>query len=266
VTVHDDDFLDSIAVLALGALPAAEAHELASHVATCDSCRRAYDEYRRAADLVGYSAEIQAGELDQISAARMKSAVMRVVRESAEPAGRISTNGATSVSAPGRRSYAWFAYAAAAAAIVVALLTNANNASLRSEHERDIARIATSDARADARAAQASALAARVAALEAPGSKHFAVPGGAVVTSGGHVYFAMRLPAPPAGKVYQAWTVARGGKAVAPSLTFVPDAGGVAVVELPENAAALKAVALTVEPTGGSKTPTSKPAFVRPLS
>jgi anti-sigma-K factor RskA len=87
------------------------------------------------------------------------------------------------------------------------------------------------------------------------------------VTSGGRVYLALRgLPAPPPGKVYQAWTLRRGAKAVAPSITFNPDPSGITLVELPEPASNLAAVALSVEPAGGSEAPTSTPAFVRPLT
>jgi hypothetical protein len=38
------------------------------------------------------------------------------------------------------------------------------------------------------------------------------------------------------------------------------------LVELPESAGDLAAVAMSVEPAGGSKAPSTKPAFVRPLS
>jgi len=37
-------------------------------------------------------------------------------------------------------------------------------------------------------------------------------------------------------------------------------------VQLPVNASGLAAVALSVEPEGGSKAPTSKPTFIQPLS
>jgi hypothetical protein len=52
---------------------------------------------------------------------------------------------------------------------------------------------------------------------------------------------------------------------VAPSVTFVPRPG-LTLVELPESADGLAAIAISVEPEGGSKAPTSTPAFVRSLS
>ena len=93
------------------------------------------------------------------------------------------------------------------------------------------------------------------------------MPRGLVARSNGRIIIALqRLPALPKGKVYQAWTLRRGAKAVAPSITFTPDPSGLVFVELPGSAADLAAVALSVEPMGGSKAPTTTPAFVRPLS
>ena len=49
---HDDDFLDLVAVLALGALPESEARRVIAHLATCDQCRSLYAELRPASDFV----------------------------------------------------------------------------------------------------------------------------------------------------------------------------------------------------------------------
>jgi len=269
MTGHDDALSDSIAVLALGALPPAEAKPLAEHIASCERCRLEYAQYRTTSDLIGYAAELEPGALDEVRAARLKSRVMHAVREDVAAAPRTAP---AATGAP--RS--WFGYAAAAAAIVVALLTSLNNATLRSQNDRNASRFAALEAQtfAQNRCTAAARLAARdvkakLAKVIAPGSKHFGVPGGEVIASGGRIIIALRYGPPlPAGKVYQAWTLAKDKKSakdVVPSITFMPDADGVAVVELPEPAANLGAVALTVEPAGGSKAPTSKPAFVRPL-
>ncbi len=60
--------------------------------------------------------------------------------------------------------------------------------------------------------------------------------------------------------------MAKGAKTFAPSTLFAPSSSGSAIVALPENADNVTAVAVSIEPEGGSKTPTSKPTFVRPLS
>jgi hypothetical protein len=74
------------------------------------------------------------------------------------------------------------------------------------------------------------------------------------------------MPMPPKGKVYQAWTMAKGGKAMEPSVTFMPDRAGVAVVSLPMDAQRITEVAVSTEPDGGSKQPTSTPSFVVTLN
>jgi anti-sigma-K factor RskA len=103
--------------------------------------------------------------------------------------------------------------------------------------------------------------------LVASDAHRYDVAQGAVVVRGDRVYFALsRLPALPKGKVYQAWVLPKGAKTVQPSVTFVPNADGIAVVAVSADAAKLGAVALSVEPEGGSKAPTSRPTFVRPLS
>lgn len=101
-----------------------------------------------------------------------------------------------------------------------------------------------------------------IADLTAPAAQHYGVSNGEVVRSGAHLYLAMRLmPAPPAGKVYQAWTLPQGSKRMAPSVTFTPR-GGQVLLRLPVDANRISAVAVSVEPAGGSAQPTSKPVFV----
>ena len=267
---HDDELLDSIAVLALGALPAAEAAALRAHVETCEQCRVEYRELRGAADAVGYAAEAEAAELDQLRAARMRSNVLRAVRTGGEPASLAP--GPAPQAVPARRQ-PWIAYLAIAASLVVAFLSAANNAALRSQRDAGLQQLATLRQSLEEQTKTSNDLRdrlnrsdAQLAALLGPG-KRYAVPQGEVIESGGRIFLALHsLPALAQNKVFQAWTVAKGAKGVAPSITFRPDARGTALIELPEAASNLAAVALTVEPAGGSKQPTSKPAFVQKLS
>ena len=239
---HDDALRDDVAVYALGALPAAEATAIRAHLATCGACRREYDALREAAALVGYAAE---KPLDELAAARLKARVMRGVFGDAA----VGSNGkpAHAAAAPKRaRLPYWLAVGTAAAAVVAAFVAVDQNAVLRA-HVRDESR--------------------KIAYLTAPEAQRFGVPGGAIVRSGKHVLLVMReMPPAPAGKTYQAWTLATGARAVAPSATFAPDPSGVTVVELPVDADDVVAIAVSVEPQGGSTAPTSKPAFVRKLS
>ena len=145
-----------------------------------------------------------------------------------------------------RAPLAWPAYAVAAACLAIAILTGLIDISLNDqlEHER----------------AQNAAQVQTIADLTAPDSQRYRFAGGEILTHGDRLYIAMHdLPAVPAGHVYQAWTIAKGANGVAPSITFEPAAGGVAVVRLPEAATTIAAVALSVEPEGGSKQPTTKP-------
>lgn len=101
-----------------------------------------------------------------------------------------------------------------------------------------------------------------VAAITAPGAHAYPVPHGEVVRSGAALYLAMHgLPPPPPGKVYQAWTLPRGAAKMVPSVTFVPHTRA-ALIRLPVDARRLAAVAVSVEPAGGSTQPTTVPAFV----
>ena len=71
------------------------------------------------------------------------------------------------------------------------------------------------------------------------------------------------LPSPGSGKVYELWYQPREGANMVPAGTFVPNNGTVvAPVQLGES---FVAVAMSVEPTGGSPQPTTTPVFVVPV-
>jgi Anti-sigma-K factor rskA len=252
-----DEMLEAVALLALGTLPQSEAEAAASHAAGCAECRAEYASLRTAADAIGYAAELDVATFDAASAARLKARVMDAVRSTATAPSAVvrPLRSAPSIAAQAART-SWLAYGAAAAALIVAVVSSANYVVLRKQSDADAAALA-----------QARAFETQVARVVAPGSRYYEVPGGEVVASSGRVFLALRdLPAPGAGKVYQAWTLHEGAKAVAPSVTFLPDSNGVTLIELPESTAGLAAVAVSVEPEGGSTAPTTKPTFVRKLS
>lgn len=80
-------------------------------------------------------------------------------------------------------------------------------------------------------------------------------------------FYALGLHAAPAGQTYQLWAVADGGAPLA-GPTFTVDAAGIggAVADFPTLAprTAVKAV-VTLEPAGGSKTPTGESLLEAPL-
>jgi anti-sigma-K factor RskA len=233
MTSHDD-MLDNVAAYALGLLPPSEAKAVADHLKTCETCRQEYAFLHPAVTAVAYSAEA-VGDAAAGPSRLLKARVMRRVRAEARAA----------------QPRVWPAYAVAAACLALAILTGLVDLSLNGRLDRLRSQVATQTE--------------TIADLTAPNSQRYAFVGGEVLTHGDRLYVAMHdLPAPPPGRVYQAWTLAKGASAVAPSITFEPSDGGLAVVRLPEAATTVVAVAISVEPQGGSKQPTSKPiAMVR---
>ncbi len=73
--------------------------------------------------------------------------------------------------------------------------------------------------------------------------------GQAFLTPQGKLVIALELPTPQSGKTYQAWFIAKGESAPRPLETFDQSLD----TSLPSNAVA---VAISLEPVGGSKTPT----------
>jgi anti-sigma-K factor RskA len=291
VNPQDDARLDEIAALALGALPETEAREAAAQLALDAEAAREYAELRPVADLLGYSAETPESAPSELQSARMKSRLLRQIRSDvaagngtplvASAAEASSAGTAPSEIAPGparvlpvRPPMPWLAYLAAAACLAVAFLATFNLSSVRSANQTNEQQIALLKAQLDQKTQTAADANARLALTQsqladliAPGNVRYAVPGGVVERSAGRILIALQhLPPPPKGKVYQAWTLRKGAKAVAPSSTFLPDSTGLALVELPGSASDIAAVAVSIEPAGGSKQPTSKPNFIRPLS
>jgi anti-sigma-K factor RskA len=226
-----DEMLDNVALYALGALSPREAADVAAHLQTCEECRAEYGLLRPAVTAVGYSAEADA--LTEGPSVLLKARLMKQVR-SAQPAQpRISR---------------WPAFAAAAC-LAIAVGAGLLSASLRERLGRDESAIA-----------QQSAM---IADFTAPDAKRYPFGHGSVLVHGRNLYLAMHgLAAAPAGKVYQAWTLPKGSKKMAPSITFKPSASGETMLRLPEAANAVAAVAVSVEPAGGSKQPTTKPIAV----
>ncbi|MFY9739736.1 MAG: anti-sigma factor [Candidatus Cybelea sp.] len=226
-----DEMLDNVALYALGALSPREAAEVAAHLRTCEECRAEYGLLRPAVTAVGYSAEADA--LTEGPSALLKARLMKQVR---------------SVRPTRPQSSRWPAFVAAAC-IAIAVGAGLFSASLRERLGRD-----------ESAMAQQSAM---IADFTAPDAKRYPFGHGSVLVHGRNLYLAMHaLTAPPTGMVYQAWTLPKGSKKMAPSVTFKPGASGETLVRLPEAANATAAVAVSIEPAGGSKQPTSKPIAV----
>jgi Anti-sigma-K factor rskA/Putative zinc-finger len=258
-----DSLLDTVAVYALGALPPQEAEAVRQHLATCAECREEYRLLRPAVNAIGVSAEAcpdAASAADAVAppGPLLKKRIMQQIRPNVAQMRAV-------------RPIVWPAYAVAAACLIVALVSGIVNTTLNAQLRESQAKVAQLNAHASAAARELARQRTELADLIAPDSQRYpvasATASGEVVKHGQRLYIAMNaLPPPPKGKVYQAWTLRAGATKMSPSVTFVPNSSGVAVVPVPTNAASVVAVAVSVEPDGGSKQPTSKPTFVLKLS
>ncbi|MDE2483550.1 MAG: anti-sigma factor [bacterium] len=254
MTASHDEMLDDVAVYALGTMAADDAARVRAHLETCAECRAEYAALAPSAIALGMSADAAT------PSPLLKARIMREVRHDAAQA---DAHPRTARALQGRL---WPAYLVAAACFVLAMWSSLVNLSLMQQIKSvRSANVALSD-RADGLARTLAQTQTTVADLTSANAEHFAVGGSEIVRVHDHLYLAMHdIPQPPHGKVYQAWTLPKGGKTMQPSLTFVPDAHGSALVALPVDARITTAVAVSVEPAGGSKQPTSKPVLVEQL-
>jgi anti-sigma-K factor RskA len=88
---------------------------------------------------------------------------------------------------------------------------------------------------------------------------------GTVVASGGVLRLDAHLPALPSGKVYQAWII-HPKQSPIPEPTFTVANDGEGTVAMQATPAPGDIVAVTVEPSGGSQAPTTKPLLVATLN
>lgn len=250
--------LENVALYALGVLPRAEIPLVVAFIANDGDARREYEELRAASDAL---AHVATEPVDSTRSARMKERLMARVRADA-------ANGEI----PRRRTGGnpglfWAAGLAAAAALAFGIVSVIQDVGLRSDLAAAQRRVTTLQRQLATTARVAAQDRQTLTDLLAPDAKRYEVAAGAVIVRGNHVYFAFsKLPALPRGRVYQAWTFVRGSSVPAPSVTFTPNSNGVAVVALPVDASRLAAIAVTVEPEGGSKAPTTKPIIARQLT
>ncbi|HTJ28588.1 MAG TPA: anti-sigma factor [Candidatus Limnocylindria bacterium] len=250
--------LENVALYALGVLPQEDVALVTAFIANDVQARREYADLRAAADSLAF---VASEPVDSARSARLKERLMARVREDAAHADgvrpRIGSNPAV----------LWAVGLAAAASLAFGIVSVIQDVGLRSDLAATQRRVSTLQSQLATTERVGAQDRQTLTDLLASDARRFDVAGGSVVVRGGHVYFTFsKLPPLPRGRVYQAWTFPKGSTVPAPSVTFTPNANGVAVVALPADATKLGAVAVTVEPDGGSKTPTTKPTFVRPLT
>jgi hypothetical protein len=74
------------------------------------------------------------------------------------------------------------------------------------------------------------------------------------------------LPVPPAGQIYEVWTIRRGHAASPTGTLFSVTSGGKADVGLPGDLRGVSEMLVTNEPAGGTLVPTGKPAIIERLT
>jgi len=266
-----EELLDDVAVYALGALPPEQADVVRKHIEECAECREEYLRLRPAADVVAYSAEacpdLERGAV--LVSPLLKQRIMRTVRGDlapkpiASPAPQKERFAPSVATMRAVRPIVWPAYAVAAACFAIALITSMVDLSLNSQMKSMREEVAVLRTQVAAASRQTNTERTMMADLMSTDARRYSVPHGEVITRGKNMYIVMHaMPMPPKGKVYQAWTQTSGSENMSPSMTFMPNHDGVAVVKLPQNAARTASLALTMEPDGGSKEPTGKPEFV----
>ena len=194
---------------------------VATHLADCDRCRRMLADYESVSASLAYAAprETPPPELRE----RLLASLEPVVE--APPA---------VVAEPRRTRFGWWPRVAAVAvpalaACVIGLLVW--NVSLRDDLD------STKTSLASNRAVYLNNV------------------GNVVADSGGNLTLYADLAPAPAGKTYEAWVIGSSGPI--PAGTF--DGGGTVVLDLTAQARPGDQIAVTVEPAGGSKQPTTKP-------
>ncbi len=253
---------------AVGALSDEETRQFETHLETCPDCREEVAEMREIAVQLseGVATDppptLRASVLHQIAQTAQDRAAPRpalVAPTDEQERGRHLAEGASSADGAGsnviplqrgaqRRNRLVGLLAAAAVVVAVAMggwaVQSRNDANQATAQAQELSSLLTAK---DVRTASAG----------------FGTAGnGTVVVSrsqGRALLVAADLPALPSGKVYEAWTFSS-SPTPKPAGTFTARSAP-AVVSLPAAAVGASQVAVTVEPSGGSQQPTSKPVF-----
>jgi len=237
---HDESMTELAALHGLGLLPLGECAAVEAHIANCDECKREFADSAAAAAALAESSA-------QTPPAALRARVLESIRA---PSRLLPAADAATIARRPQRVRFWLPFGLAAAAALIIALVWTHNLGLPPQQLTAQAPQRGSHILGEWRAACAAGGCA----------------GDVVALSSGVVQLrATRLHALPPGKVYQAWLIAPGSAHPIPEPTFLPDRAGngsVSFAGVPRKGAH---VALTVEPRGGSKAPTTKPFLVATL-
>jgi anti-sigma-K factor RskA len=237
VSAHEQ-YADELALLAIGTLPEAERAALEEHLESCSQCRNELEQLRADAALLALSVEER-----QPPARARRRFLSAVTREPRMRAIR------------GRRP--WWVWQPAMAAVILVLaaaLFWQQNRKLRTELATVQQQMAHAQEMVEA---FTSPEAVHVSLGPSPSTRNPEGKAHYLPKKGALVFTASNLAPLPPQKTYELWLVPATGRPVRAGV-FKPDASGSAMVmmrKMPKGVVA-KAFAVTVEPEGGTDTPT----------
>ena len=208
---------DDLGLFALGLVDESERDAIERHLATCDVCRSELATHQATLATLGADAAPAPAALrERIVGRHRRRSLLRLP------------------------VLAYGAYATStilAVALVVSLVTVSQERAMRDDY---------------ARALSAVAAGARVVALDAKGDS--GARGALVLSRDGSAYLVLQLPAPPAGKAYEAWVI-RAGTPIAAGMA--PTLTGVVTMQLHDTLRPGDATAITLEDAAGAQQPTT---------
>ena len=260
-----DELRESLPAFALGALDADERQAVASHLETCDACK---------AELVALERVVGGIGLDAAPVTPPASLRARVLdRVAAEQRQSPQSHGTLPFAPKHDRPLFSGSRLALAASVTLAIGASFYALALRSEITslREMVAISAEESSklrgelVDLRRNWAEAVrvmdvmkAPDMMKVDLKGQVDMPGASGRAFWSrtGGIIFTADKLPPLPAGRVYQFWVI--NGKVPTGAGTFTPNAQGAASLSTPVAALATPpdAFAVTIEPAGGSPTPT----------
>ncbi len=249
-----NDIHDLAALYVVDALMADEIDAFENHLAGCAACQQDVLEMRAVTNKLSRSVEAEPpaslrssvlAEIATVTQERPPVTAEDTAQEPSQPAAEVTPITSRADRRPGRPSRV----SALVAAAAVLLAVGFGGWALQSRHDAQQATSAQNQL---------------VELLAAPDARTVSapVPGGSgtvVLSDSRHqaAFVTSDMSAPASGKVYQVWTITT---KAASAGTFSPGAHG-AVVTLPAAALSANQIAITVEPSGGSAQPTTKPVM-----
>jgi anti-sigma-K factor RskA len=233
---------EDIGAYLLGALPSAEREGFERHLAACPECRREVEELSIAADALPSAAP------PVTPPPELKQRIMTVVDAEASLLAAAGSRADEPEAAPRRERRGFFArrwtfrpaLALAASMLLLAIGVAGGVLAGGGSGERTVsAQVAGSAAGAQAKL---------------------------IVGKDGSQLVMTRFPQPPAGRVYQVWTLKPGQNPQPTNVLWTPLADGSATVSVPGSLDGVQSVLVSTEPRGGSAAPTSMPVVNASLS